>query len=600
MFLDIYSRYGKRYIRISEGYRVLIDGKSLTRKRVIKSLGAVATYDDGKPDFEQRLRDSFKAGNPLIPQLLPYVKKESPKKVYHLTIHADTDECIGEPKLFASCIFDKILDDIGLRSFVTTFKNHDKIKYDVLGFLKLAIYGRILNPASKIATVKQNNDYYSPILSKDCYDYNIYDMLNFVNERKSAIFNRIDLNMRRSYGRTTNKIFYDVTNFFFNIDSADKYEDENGETVYTGLRQYGVSKEERKLPIVQMGLLMDEQGYPISIEAFKGNTLDHQTLIKSFENSTDEVKNSRYIFVSDKGIGKGGTLRYAIENGNGYIVSKSVRGSTKEEKKWMLEDNYETINDDFKIKSRTYVKIFKLENGTELKSSEKQVTYWSKKFYDKEYAEKKSFYDFVKKLIETPENFRITKIEAGLVGRYIKKELINEKTGEIINSNELRAIIDMEKLKAEFDLLGYYSIITSETEMSNEEILKTYHNLVDIEDEFRIMKMSLNTNPLYVRTEEHITAHLTICTIALLFIRIIQNQLKKSGKALSAERIRNALNRWQVEKIADEYYRFNNLKNEDLKAILDAFGIKIPLELYKIGELKHIKQTINYLWSAKM
>ena len=594
MFLDIYTRYGKRYIRVSEGYRVMKDGKSVTRKRIVKSLGPVSRYDDGKPDFEQRLRDSFNACTPLISVLEPYVKKEAPKEVYHLTIHADTDECIGEPKLFAACIFDKILDNIGLRSFVGTFKNYDKINFDVLGFLKLAIYGRILNPASEFATVKQNDDYYIPILSGNFYEYNIYDMLDFINKHKTAIFNRIDLNMRRSYGRTTNKIFYDVTNFFFDIDYADKYENDDSETVYTGLRQYGVCKEERKLPIVQMGLLMDEQGYPISIETFKGNTLDHQTLIPAFENSTDNVKNSRYIFVSDKGIGKGGTLKYAIENGNGYIVSKSVRGSTNEEKAWMLEDNYETVNDNFKIKSRTYVKKFTLDNGTVLKSSEKQVTYWSKKFYDKEYAEKKNFYDFIKKLIEEPESFKITKIEAGMLGRYIKKDLLNEKTGEIINSKQLKAIVDMEKIKNEFNLLGYYSIITSETEMSNEEIIDTYHNLIDIEDEFRVMKMSLNTRPMYVRSPEHITAHLTICTIALLFIRIIQNQLKKTGNNLSADRIRKALNLWQVEKIADEYYRFNNLNNSDLKMILDAFGINIPHNLYKIGELKHIKQTINF------
>lgn len=417
-------------------------------------------------------------------------------------------------------------------------------------------------------------------------------MLDFVNKHKSAIFSRIDLNMRRSYNRTTNKIFYDVTNFFFDIDSADKYDDENGDTVYTGLRQFGVSKEERKLPIVQMGLLMDEQGYPISIETFKGNTLDHQTLIPSFESSAKQVKNSRYIFVGDKGVGRGATLKYAVQNGNGYIVSKSVRCSSKEEKAWILEDNYEHISKDFKIKSRTYIKKYTLDDGTILKSSEKEVTYWSKKFYDKEYAEKKKFYDFVKKLIETPNNFKITKIEAGMLGRYVKKELLNEKTGEIIDSKKLKAIIDLEKLKNEFNLLGYYSIVTSETEMPNKDIIDTYHNLVEIEDEFRVMKMSLNTRPLYVRKPEHITAYLTICTIALLFIRIIQNRLKTKGETLSAERICEALNKWQVEKLADEYYRFNNLKDDDLTAILEAFGVEIPEKLYRMGELKHIKQTI--------
>ena len=594
MFLDFYSRYGKRYIRVSEGYRTVIDGKSVTRKRIIKSLGAVSTYDDGKPDFEKRLRDSFKAGQPLIPELLPYISKELSKETYHFTIHSNTDECIGNPKLFATCIFDKILDELGIRSFVGTFKNYDNIKYDVLGFLKLAIYGRILNPVSKIATVNQNDKYYSPILCGDFYEYNIYDMLDFVAEHKSAIFNRIDLNMRRTFGRTTNKIYYDVTNFFFETDFADKYEDEECNAVYTGLRQFGVSKENRKQPIVQMGLLMDEQGYPISIETFKGNTLDHLTLVDSFENSTKQVKDSRYIFVSDKGIGRGDTLKYAIQNGNGYIVSKSVRSATKEEKAWILEADFNTFNDAFKIKSRTYVKNFTLDNGAILKSSEKQVTYWSKKFYDKEYAEKKSFYDFVKKLIETPENFKISKIEFGLFGKYLKKDLINEKTGEIIDSRQLKAILDMDKIEMEYKLLGYYSIITSETEMSDDKIIEIYHNLVAIEDEFRIMKMSLNTRPMYVRSPKHITAHLTICTIALLFIRIIQNQLKAIDKNISAERIREALNSWQVDKLADEYYRFNELQNKDLIDILSALGIEIPQKLYRIGELKHIKQTITF------
>mgnify|MGYP003304453555 FL=1 len=180
-------------------------------------------------------------------------------------------------------------------------------------------------------------------------------------------------------------------------------------------------------------------------------------------------------------------------------------------------------------------------------------------------------------------------------GRYIKKKLINEKTGEIINSKDLKAMLDMKKLEEEFKLLGYYSIITSETQMSNDEILDTYRNLVTIEDEFRIMKMSLNTRPIYLRKPEHITAHLVLCSISLLLLRIIQNQIKKQNKnlSLSAERIKEALRIWTVEKIADEYHRFNNTNNEDLKIILDTFGIEIPLKLFTIGELKHIKQTIK-------
>ena len=124
---------------------------------------------------------------------------------------------------------------------------------------------------------------------------------------------------------------------------------------------------------------------------------------KSFNNSVDFIKdkNNRYIFVSDKGIGRGGNPKFSIENGNGYLVSKSVRGSTKAEKKWIISDEDFVYNtDDFKIKTKTYTKTYTLENGSELKSSEKIVSYWSKKFYTKEYEEQKSFYDTLKQIIE--------------------------------------------------------------------------------------------------------------------------------------------------------------------------------------------------------
>ena len=597
MYLDIFSKDGRRYIRISESKRIEVDGKRVPRKVTVKNIGPVAKFDDGLPDFEKRLRDSFTAGTPIIDELLPFVSKEIPKTVYHFDIHEGTDDCFGEPKLFANSLFDFLLDILGLRSFVASYKNLDGIGYDVLGFFKILLYGRILDPQSKIATLKMNDKFYSPILKNGFYDYNVYDTLDFVYKHKDAIFNRVDSAMRKIYGRTTNKIYYDVTNFFFETEYADREEDENGEILETGIRQFGVCKEERHAPIVQMGLLMDEQGYPISIETFSGNVLDHLTLRKSFDNSPENVKKSRYIFVSDKGIGRGGNMKYAVQNGNGYIVSKSVRGSTKADKEWMCDNEGYTVNENgtFKVKSRTYVKSYNLEDGTELKSSEKEVVYWSKKFYDKEYNDKKAYYDFLGKLIESPESFRITKTEAETIGRYIKKDLINKKTGELINSGDLKAMLDMEKLEKEYKLLGYYSIITSETGMSDSQIIDTYHNLVKIEDEFRVMKSTLETRPVYVRTPEHITAHLVICTLALLFIRIIQNGIKTKGETkenangMSSSRIKEALNNWTVEKIAGEYYRFNNIKDEDLKRIIEAFGIKIEAKLYTAGELRHIK-----------
>ena len=599
MFLDIFNNNEKMYIRISESYRVYSEEKKkfVNRKRTIKNIGPVSKYDDGKENFIERLRASFNAGTPLIKELEPYVSKDIKKEIYNIQIHEGTEECIGHPKLFSNLLLDKLMEEIGLIQYINVYKTYDKITYDVLGFIKLLIYGRLLNPASKIATVNQNDDYYNKIIDDGSYKYNVFDSLDFIYKHKNAFFNRIDQTLRKKVGRTTNIIYYDVTNFF--IFTEDKgYEcDDEGTKIYHSIATNGVCKEERKLPIVQMGLLMDEQGIPISIEVFPGNTLDHLTMQKSFNNSVDFIKdkNNRYIFVSDKGIGRGGNPKFSIENGNGYLVSKSVRGSTKAEKKWIISDEDFVYNtDDFKIKTKTYTKTYTLENGSELKSSEKIVSYWSKKFYTKEYEEQKSFYDTLKQIIENPESFPSNRLNNSKIKKYLKKQVLNDETGEIIDSENLKAIIDIDKVNEELSLLGWYSIITSETNMDENEIIDTYHNLVDIEDQFRVMKSTLETRPLYVRTDEHRIAHLTLCTIALILLRLIQRAItNKFNDTLSADRIQVALNKWKVEKLADEHYRFNDIDDKDLKLILDSFDIKLPVKLYKPIDFRMLKNNIK-------
>lgn len=599
MFLDIFNNNEKMYIRISESYRVYSEEKKkfVNRKRTIKNIGPVSKFDDGKENFIERLRASFNAGTPIIKELEPYVSKDIKKEIYNIQIHEGTEECIGHPKLFSNLLLDKLMEEIGLTQYINVYKTYDKITYDVLGFIKLLIYGRLLNPASKIATVNQNDDYYNKIIDDGSYKYNVFDSLDFIYKHKNAFFNRIDQTLRKKVGRTTNIIYYDVTNFF--IFTEDKgYEcDDEGTKIYHSIATNGVCKEERKLPIVQMGLLMDEQGIPISIEVFPGNTLDHLTMQKSFNNSVDFIKdkNNRYIFVSDKGIGRGGNPKFSIENGNGYLVSKSVRGSTKAEKKWIISDEDFVYNtDDFKIKTKTYTKTYTLENGTELKSSEKIVSYWSKKFYTKEYEEQKSFYDTLKQIIENPESFPSNRLNNSKIKKYLKKQVLNDETGEIIDSENLKAIIDIDKVNEELSLLGWYSIITSETNMDENEIIDTYHNLVDIEDQFRVMKSTLETRPLYVRTDEHRIAHLTLCTIALILLRLIQRAItNKFNDTLSADRIQVALNKWKVEKLADEHYRFNDIDDKDLKLILDSFDIKLPVKLYKPIDFRMLKNNIK-------
>lgn len=148
--------------------------------------------------------------------------------------------------------------------------------------------------------------------------------------------------------------------------------------------------------------------------------------------------------------------------------------------------------------------------------------------------------------------------------------------------------------------MGYYQIVTSELKMEPLEVIDRYHGLTQIEDQFRVMKGNLDTRPMYVRTKEHIEAHLLICMIALIMLRIIQKRILKSGQiapdpdaywstGLNGARIQTALNKWKVDRLPGDLYRFMDIDDADLKLILEAFDIKIPARLYRRAELKAIK-----------
>ena len=547
MFIEINDNNGIKYLRLVESKRAFTKtGKPTCKKNIILTIGRLDNFDDGKPDYIKRLKESFKNGNPLISSLLPYVEKKATRETYDISFKEGDPDCIGHNKLFANALLERIMEEIGITSFVGKYKAQTNYEFDLMGFVRLLIYGRILNPASKIATVNQNNNYYSDVL-KDVYEYNVYDTLSFLYDYKDKLINWVNNRLISKFNRTTNVIYYDVTNFFFEIEEPDEEEDD--------LRKMGVSKEHRKQPIVQMGLFMDEQGVPISIETFPGNTLDHLTLKNALNKSINNLNLDRFILVGDRGMYRGDNSYYLTNMNNGYIISKSIEKTSKEEKEWIYnQKGYTVVSKDFKYKSRLIKRKVKVKD--ELKDiTEKVVVYFSKKFYDKQMHENKSFLEFIDKLEKNPENFRITKSQSSSLRKFLKKELINDKTGEILNSKDLKTLIDFDKINKYKESFGYYQIVTSELDMDDRKVIDTYHGLSRIEDQFRVMKGDLETRPMYVRTKEHINSHILICLLSLIIIRIIQNKVinyfepevdNKWSMGLSGSRIQTALNKWTV------------------------------------------------------
>ena len=429
MFIEKFKNNGKDYLRLVHAVRKPNkNGDMVSTKKILLNIGPLDRFDDGLPDYLPRLKKSFQSGNPLIPSLEPFCLSSKPAETYRFSINEGSPDCFGHPKLFSHVLLERILEELGLNTFFSSYKGFTNIQYDVYGFAKLLIFGRLLNPASKSATVRQNGDYFEPVLTQYNPD-NVFDTLDFIYGNKDKIIRRINTNLVKKAGRSPEIIYYDVTNFYFEINEPDDdILDGDGNVIEKGLRKMGVCKEERKLPIVQMGLFMDDNGIPIAIESFPGNTLDHLTLRPALEKNIDGLEFSRFILIGDRGICCYPSLLHLKDAGNGYIVSKSLLKSTKKEQEWTYsDDGYISVNDDFKYKSRIVKKTAKDENGNKRTIEEKVVVYWSKKFQLRAERENKKFLDFLKKLQEHPENFRITATQSKSLRKFFKKECVNEK-----------------------------------------------------------------------------------------------------------------------------------------------------------------------------
>ena len=615
MHIEIANNNGTKYLKLARCYRgTNAKGKKTIIKQVVLNIGPLSKYDDGAPGYLNRLRQSFRDGNPMIPELLPYVGSGA-AKTFTFRYREGDPACDGEPRRLAACVLDPLFSALGLDQLFASVKHASKIRYDLQGLVRLLVYGRILEPASKCATMEQNGKYHEPLVSSDNPD-NVYDALTAIDENAERIFRRMNTCIKRGIGRNPSLVFYDVTNFYFEIAEADDdVLDESGNVVEKGVRKFGVSKENRKQPIVQIGLFMDDNGIPVSFEMFPGNTLDHHTLRPAMERTVDGFGLGRFVLVADRGMYSAPNMCHVTDAGNGYIVSKSLRKSTAATRRWAVSpEGYTVVSDRFRRKSRIVQRevtlVKKDKNGKETrerrKFTEKEVVYWSEAFYKREMHEHKSFLDFVERLRANPAGFRVSAAQSKSLRKFLKDEYLNKKTNEVVDGRKLVAMIDDEKLNEFNELMGYYMIATSELDTPDQEIIDKYHGLTQIEDQFREMKGTLRTRPVYVSTREHIKAHLLVCFIALTMMRLIQ---RKAGAALPGDeakkdvkwsygipgaRIARALREWKACELPDEeHYMMLDADGEDIGTILRAFGVDVTPQAYTKGELTRLKSSIS-------
>ncbi len=620
MYLDCFKNCGKDYLRIVNNKYSNNNGKVKISRVTIKNLGYLSNYDDGKPDLLKRLRQQFRDGTLIDLNELNISLEEKKKEMISIK---DVNLKLN-PKNIGYLFLNQIYNELGIDTILNRIKSDSKIEYDLNGLTKLFVFGRILEPQSKKRTF-ENKDKYLFSITTHTDEITMYRALDVLSENSKKIQNRMNTKIKNSsIGRVTNLTYYDVTNYYFETmygdddvydldENSEIIKDENGKPIIVkkGFRKKGVSKENSKGPIVQMGLFIDNNGIPVSHKLFPGNTQDKTTFKNVLENDVDEMNLGKIVIVADNGMNTQENKYLITEKGNGYIVSKSVKKSWTKIGPFALENkDYTEIKNAsgevvFKYKSRiNEIKLtYKNPDGTKSKKTikEKEIVYWSKKHYEKEVHQNKKFIEYLESCKEHPDKLKDKQRKSQ---EFIEVIDIDKKTGEVIKTKKIVVFLE-EKLKKYKETLGFYSIVTSEIEENDKEIINRYHGLSRIEDSFRIIKSDLEGRPIYVWTEEHIKAHFLICFIALTIIRILQYKiLKYENKStlnvdgweqgITAEKLKEELNKFNADQFYNDYYKISEITDE-IKEILKSNDSEFEFKKYTLNEIKELRKIINHI-----
>lgn len=602
MHIVCIKNHGIEYLQVQESYSTKENGILKNRKRILRRIGPLAKFDDGKPDYLKRLRQSFKDGSPLIDSIADLAQAKTEQK--RITISFDLGkepDYMAEPRNIGYFLLDGLYDALGIYDVMNKYKSDTKLEYDLNGLAKLFVFGRVLAPDSKLGTFNEKDRYVFDVTSSE-NEIELYRTLDILHAKADTIQKRMNLKITQGIGRNTEVCYYDVTNYFFEIGENDEdLYDETGVLVREGLRKRGVSKERRRDPIVQMGLFIDTNGLPIAYRLFPGNRVDQTTLRPALKKCVEPLHFGRVIIVADGGLNSDKNIAHILKDGNGYVLSRSTKKSTGEVRKWILDEEGYEWNEKrtFKVKSVIRERSIVDEYGKRQKIKEKLVCFWSKKHYERELRGNEKFFDYIETIVAHPGKLkeRSKKIE-----KFLKKKAVDKKTGEEVDA-ATKLELDMDKLREYRDMLGYYTIMTSELEKMDREIIDRYHGLSRIEDSFRITKSDLEGRPVYVRTPEHINAHFLLCFIALTMIRVIQHRvLRHQNKETSnidgwesgvtAERIQRALGSFMADALPGGYYRLTR-PNSDMMLILDAFGVDPDLRLPTATDLRQFKYSLD-------
>ena len=551
------NREGTQYVSIVEGYR----DKDKVKQRTIKSLGKLKELEAGNPNYLSELKEDVKAG-----------KFQPEPETLSLTL--DLNKKISNPlQNYGWLLLDEIFRSLGLAKVLRVHQKGTNSKIDLNESLRLLTVKRILDPQSKWKSVQSQGDLFGDFNLSPQDVYRSLDTFSLLSEQIQLQMHHV---ISKSVGRTGALVFYDVTNYYFETDLDDEPIEVDGETL-PAFRKRGPSKEKRPNPIVQMGLFMDTNGIPIAFRLFPGNCVDVKTYRPAVEQIKKQFGIERIVVVADKWMNSKNNIIETLKNKDGYLFSQKVRGTRgapKDIQKFALDSEDWIINEQETFAKKSMIRKRKVDKK---EITEKILVTWNQKYDFREKIRREKSVEYAEKLT-AGERFRMTMKKGGK--RYLDVETVDEETGEIKRLVP-HISIDEEKIAFDEQFDGINVLITSETEMSDQEMLDSYRSLSRIEDCFKVLKTNFDARPIYVWTQPHIEAHFLICFISLTIMRLLEHKLEWQ---LSPERIQSALLSAQCRPLEKGYWEV--FGNEDFLKINELLGKKwshqfVPLEVLR-------------------
>ncbi len=506
-------------------------------------------------------------------------RKEKEKNHQVIAKYSPTKQIsLNKQKLFnAGYLFlQAIYHELKLDKVCQQISQKYEFEYDLNEILSRLLYLRILHPTSKKGTFEHAKDLLEPAQFQS---HQIYRALGVLAEQSDFIEEKVYKNSLNVINRNTKILYYDCTNFFFEVEEEDD------------IKRYGVSKENRPNPIVQMGLFMDGSGLPLAFSMTPGST-NEQTTLKPLERRILKDFNlSKFVVCTDAGLSSHGNRLYNTKGKRAFVTTQSIKKLKKFLKEWALDPkgwrisgsnkkiNLDEIRDPEKDKRTYYKERWIKENELEQKLI---VTYSPVyKRYQSSIREKQV--DRAIKKIENPSS--LNKHNQNDPKRFIKATHVTDD-GEI--ADKTQAVLNQEQIEHESMYDGFYAVCTN-LESTIEEIIKINQGRWEIEETFRILKSEFRARPVYLQRETRIKAHFLTCFLSLLIYRILE---KKLDEEFTCTKLISTLRNMNMMELDGEGYIPTYTRTETTDALHDTFSFRTDLEIVIQKEMRKIlKQT---------